>query len=100
MINAMHALSLWAALMGAVAPQMLPDSAAHTLNELEHTYLDKAAPNGLQAVFATCDFYFESATGAVDPTQGRSAAAQWIRTGFRKSCFCIYVSSSASAMRH
>ena len=69
-----------------VLAQLLPDSQALVLNELEHLYLDNTGPLGFISVITPCTSYTDSSTGGlVNNSLGRQAAAQWIRTGFRKA---------------
>ena len=71
-----------------VSAQLLPDSKALVLNELEHIYLDNSGPNSIVSTIIPCSNYVDSATGGlVNNTLGRQTAAQWIRTAFRKAKF-------------
>lgn len=78
-------LGLLVAVISAVSPQMLPDSHGHTLDELEHLYLDNTGPVGFKSGITPCTLYIDSTTGRPDNTLGRQAAAEWIRTAFRKT---------------
>ena len=74
------------AILSPVLAQLLPDSHALVLNELEHLYLDNPGPNSFKSVITPCTSYSDSSTGGlVNNTLGRQAAAQWIRTAFRKA---------------
>ena len=68
-----------------VCAQLLPDSQALVLNELEHIYLDNSGPNSLKSTITPCTNYVDSTTGLNNNTLGRQTSAQWIRTAFRKA---------------
>ena len=70
-------------ILGASA-QMLPDSGALIMNELEHLYFDSGGPAGFVSGITPCDIYIDSSTGTQNNTLGRQTSAQWIRTAFRK----------------
>lgn len=68
-----------------VSAQLLPDSQALVLNELEHLYLDNSGPNSIKSTITPCTNYVDSTTGLNNNTLGRQSTAQWIRTAFRKA---------------
>ena len=68
-----------------VSTQLLPDSQALVLNELEHLYLDNPGPNSIKSTITPCTNYVDSTTGLNNNTLGRQSTAQWIRTAFRKT---------------
>ena len=68
-----------------VFAQLLPDSEALVLNELEHLYLDNPGPNSIKSTITPCTNYVDSTTGLNNNTLGRQTSAQWIRTAFRKA---------------
>lgn len=68
-----------------VSAQLLPDSQALVLNELEHLYLDNGGPNSIKSTITPCTNYVDSSTGLNNNTLGRQSSAQWIRTAFRKA---------------
>lgn len=67
-----------------VLAQLLPDSQALVLNELEHLYLDNSGPGSIKSTITPCTNYVDSTTGLNNNTLGRQTTAQWIRTAFRK----------------
>lgn len=67
-----------------VFAQLLPDSQALVLNELEHLYLDNSGPGSIKSTITPCTNYVDSSTGLNNNTLGRQTSAQWIRTAFRK----------------
>ena len=67
-----------------VFAQLLPDSKALILHELEHLYLDNPGPGSIKSTITPCTNYVDSTTGLNNNTLGRQAAAQWVRTAFRK----------------
>ncbi len=74
--------------IGTVCPvitQLLPDSQALVLNELEHLYLDNSGPGSIKSTITPCTNYVDSTTGLNNNTLGRQTSAQWIRTAFRKA---------------
>ena len=88
----MHTLSvqiiilLYLVTVSPVIAQLLPDSKALVLNELEHIYLDDSGPNSITSTIIPCSNYVDSTTGGlINNTLGRQTAAQWIRTAFRKA---------------
>jgi hypothetical protein len=87
MLSIFGGISLFVALISVVSPQMLPDSQALTLNELERLYLDNAGPAGFKSGIEPCTQYIDSTTARPNNTLGRQSAAQWIRTAFRKATF-------------
>jgi hypothetical protein len=80
-------IGLLVALISVVSPQMLPDSRAITLNELERLYLDNAGAAGFKFAIEPCTQYIDSTTASPNNTLGRQSAAQWIRTAYRKATF-------------
>lgn len=68
-----------------VLAQLLPDSQALILNELEHLYLDNSGPGSIKSTITPCSNYVDSTTGLNNNTLGRQTTAQWIRTAFRKA---------------
>lgn len=75
------------ATLSPVIAQLLPDSQAHVLNELEHLYLDNPGPGSIKSTITPCTNYVDSSTGLNNNSLGRQSAAQWIRTAFRKAVF-------------
>ena len=74
--------------LSPVLAQLLPDSKALVLSELEHIYLDNSGPNSITSTIIPCSTYVDSSTGGlVNNTLGRQTAAQWIRTAFRTAKF-------------
>ena len=68
--------------------QMLPDSEAFVVNELEHLYFDNTGPNGFKSGLVPCTLYLDSSTGGLpNETLGRQTSAQWIRAAYRKLHF-------------
>ncbi|CAF9932560.1 hypothetical protein IMSHALPRED_008917 [Imshaugia aleurites] len=65
-----------------VLAQLLPDSQALVLNELEHLYLDNSGPGSIKSTITPCTNYVDSTTGLNNNTLGRQTTAQWIRTAF------------------
>lgn len=65
-----------------ISAQLLPDSNALVLHELEHLYLDNPGPGSIKSTITPCTNYVDSSTGLNNNTLGRQAAAQWIRTAF------------------
>lgn len=93
MISIFGGIGIFAALISVVSPQMLPDSQAFTLNELERHYLDNVGAVGFKSAITPCTKYVDSSNnGRENNTLGRQAAAQWIRTAFRKATFshCLH----------
>ena len=80
-------LILLALLLGTVSSQMLPDSQALVMNELEHLYFDDTGPAGFKSGITPCTNYVDSSTGSNNNTLGRQTSAQWIRAAFRKITF-------------
>ena len=75
-----------------VFAQLLPDSKALVLNELEHIYLDNSGPNSITSTIIPCSSYVDSSTGGlINNTLGRQTAAQWIRTAFRTAKFLYFL---------
>ena len=68
-----------------VCAQLLPDSQALVLNELEHLYFDNSGPGSLKSTITPCSNYVDSSTGLNNNTLGRQTTAQWIRTAFREA---------------
>lgn len=73
------------AIFSSVFAQLLPDSQALVLNELEHLYLDNPGPGSIKSTITPCTNYVDSSIGLNDNTLGRQSSAQWIRTAFRKA---------------
>lgn len=76
---------LYLANLFPVFAQLLPDSQALLLNELEHLYLENPGPGSIKSIITPCSNYVDSTTGLNNNTLGRQAAAQWIRAAFRKA---------------
>lgn len=72
-------------IFSSVFAQLLPDSQALVLNELEHLYLDNPGPGSIKSTITPCTNYVDSSTGLNNNTLGRQSSAQWIRTAFRKA---------------
>lgn len=87
MLTIFGGISLLAAIISVVSPQMLPDSQAHIMNELERLYLDNAGLAGIKSGIGDCTLYIDSTTGRPNNSLGRQSAAQWIRIAFRKATF-------------
>lgn len=83
--NLLVSIPLWIATSYLVFAQLLPDSQALVLNELEHLYLDNPGPNSIKSTITPCTNYVDSTTGLNNNTLGRQSSAQWIRTAFRKT---------------
>ena len=73
--------------LSMVSAQMLPDSQALTVNELEHLYFDDTGPQGFKSGIVPCTNYIDSSTGLPNNALGRQTSAQWLRTAFRKATF-------------
>ena len=91
-IPVMHTLSVqnivlsYLVTLSPVFAQLLPDSKALVLNELEHIYLDDSGPNSITSTIITCSTYVYSTTGGLtNNSLGRQTAAQLMRTAFRKA---------------
>ena len=67
--------------------QLLPDSQALIVHELEHYYFDYTGPAGFKSGIIPCTNYVDSSTGLPDNTLGRQTSAQWLRAAFRRSNF-------------
>ena len=76
---------LWLTNLSPIFGQLLPDSQALILNELEHLYLDNPGPGSIKSTITPCTNYVDSTTGQNNNTLGRQSTAQWIRTAFRKA---------------
>jgi hypothetical protein len=87
MLTIFGGIGLLAAVISVVSPQMLPDSRAHIMNELERLYLDNAGGAGIKSGIGDCSLYIDSTTARSNNTLGRQSAAQWIRAAFRKATF-------------
>lgn len=64
--------------------QKLPDARAATVSELESLYFDNI-PAGFFSGVTPCTTYIDSTTARPNNSLGRQTAAQWIRSGFRKT---------------
>ena len=73
--------------LSMVSAQMLPDSQAFTVNELEHLYFDDTGPQGFKSGIVPCTNYIDSSTGLPNNALGRQTSAQWLRAAFRKATF-------------
>ena len=87
MLTIFGGIGLLVAVISVVSSQMLPDSQAHILNELERLYLDDAGIAGLKSGIEPCTLYIDSTTARPNNALGRQTAAQWIRTAYRKATF-------------
>lgn len=85
MLTILRGTGLFVALLGPVAAQMLPDSQAFIMNELEHIYFDNTGPAGFMSGITPCSNYIDLSTGLTNNALGRETAAQWIRVAFRKA---------------
>ena len=83
---------LYLAALSPIFAQLLPNSQALMLNELEHLYLDNPGPNSIKSTIIPCTNYVDSTTGLNDNTLGRETSAQWIRTAFRKAMLLCLLS--------
>ena len=79
-------------MFGVISAQMLPDSQAFVMNELEHLYFDYTGPQGFKSGVIPCTNYVDSTTGLNNNTLGRQTSAQWIRTAFRMFILSLLVS--------
>ncbi len=70
MLSIFGVIGLFVALISVVSPQMLPDSAALTLNELERHYLDNSGQAGFKSAIDPCTQYIDSTTGRPNDTFG------------------------------
>ena len=77
-------IALFMILHVIVSAQMLPNSEALIMNELEHLYFDNGGQQGLVAGITPCNNYIDSSTVTRNDTLGRQTSAQWIRTAFRE----------------
>ena len=75
-------IGLLHAVFNAVLAQLLPDSRALTVNELEHLYFDNTGPGGFLTGIEPCTNYVDSTTGLPNNTLGRQTSAQWLRVSF------------------
>ena len=90
MLSKLGGVSLIVVLVSIVSTQMLPDSEAFTINELEHLYFDDTGPQGFKSGIVPCTNYIDSSTAQPSNALGRQTSAQWIRTAFRKANFLQY----------
>jgi hypothetical protein len=87
MLTILRGVSLFVVVTSVVSPQMLPDSQALIMNELEHLYFDDTGPQGFKSGIVPCTNYVDSTTGRNNNSLGRQTSAQWLRTAFRKATF-------------
>ena len=88
MVKMLHGIISFSIICGLASSQMLPDSQAFVINQLEHLYFDNTGPNGFKGGLVPCTLYLDSSTGGLpNDTLGRQTSAQWIRTAFRKVHF-------------
>ena len=100
MVKMLHRIVSLSVLWGLASSQMLPDSQAFVINELEHTYFDNTGPQGFKSGLVPCTIYFDSSTGGVpNDTLGRQTSAQWIRTSFRKVHFLGILAAHIKLLR-
>lgn len=90
-LSAPTSILLCIATISLVFAQLLPDSPALVLNELEHLYLDNPGPGSIKSTITPCTNYVDSSTGLNNNTLGRQTSAQWIRTAFRKTSLIPYM---------
>ena len=83
---------LYLAALSPSLAQLLPNSEALMLNELEHLYLDNPGPLSIKSTMTPCTNYVDSTTGLNNNTLGQQTAAQWIRTAFRKAMLLCLLS--------
>ena len=89
MLRILEYTVLVVAVIRVISSQMLPDSQAYILNELEHLYLDNTGPQGVNSGIVPCTNYVDSTTGQNNNSLGRQTSAQWIRVAFRKAISII-----------
>ena len=87
MLTIFRGICLSTVVFGTAFSQMLPDSQAIVMNELEHLYFDDTGPQGFKSGLVPCTNYIDSTTGLPNNALGRQTSAQWIRTAFRKVNF-------------
>lgn len=75
-------IGLYYAVFHSTAAQLLPNSQALIINELEHLYFDNLGPKGFKSGIEPCTNYLDSTTGLDNNTLGRQTSAQWLRTSF------------------
>ena len=85
MYTLFRCIALSVVVLGVVSAQMLPDSQAIIMNELEHMYFDNQGPAGFKSGITPCSNYIDTFTGFDNNALGRETAAQWIRVAFRKT---------------
>ena len=84
-------VGLLALVCSVVSAQMLPDSQAFVMNELEHLYFDYTGPAGFKSGVDPCTIYIDSSTGLPNNAVGRETSAQWLRTIFRKNILYFFI---------
>lgn len=75
MLTILEGVGLSVIVCSLISAQMLPDSQAFTMNELEHLYFDYTGPQGFKSGIMPCTNYGASSTGLANNSMGRQHSA-------------------------